>query len=123
MTGKCLFVILCIFTGCVTSVQVPREQEVYHEQPATSLEDFLEMEIRRNNPGVRVHRSPSGIKLRIRGSLHEPLYVVDGIPHSSFPLGLHPKEIEKIEVITELARLSRYGMRGANGVVSISTKR
>ena len=123
MMARLFTVLIFLLAGCATSEPVQSTKDTHLDYLSTSLEDLLEREIRRHNPGVRLYRGASGIQLRIRGSLYEPLYIVDGVPLATSPgRGLNPMEIEKIEVITELARLSYYGMRGANGVVKITTK-
>ena len=84
-------------------------------------------------PGVTVARTGSGgLQIRIRGGSNsfigsnEPLYILDGTP---LPGGtgeiawLNPYDIEKIEVLKNAADLSLYGVRGANGVIRITTKR
>jgi TonB-dependent SusC/RagA subfamily outer membrane receptor len=83
-------------------------------------------------PGVVVTRAPDGgIAIRIRGttSIHgstEPLYVIDGLPIRPGPggslQGINPYDIESIEVLKDPASTTMYGMRGANGVVVITTK-
>jgi TonB-dependent SusC/RagA subfamily outer membrane receptor len=54
-----------------------------------------------------------------------PLYVVDGVIISDpdFMSTLDPDQIEKVEVIKGTVAETRYGERGANGVVLITTKR
>ncbi len=84
-------------------------------------------------PGVVVTRTPDGgIAVRIRGttSIHgsnEPLYVIDGLPIRAGPggslVGINPYDIESIEVLRDPASMTMYGVRGANGVVVITTKR
>lgn len=84
-------------------------------------------------PGVRVTRAPDGgLAVRIRGttSVHgsnEPLYVIDGVPIMPGPggslHGINPYDIESIEVLTDPASTAMYGVRGANGVIVITTKR
>ncbi len=84
-------------------------------------------------PGVVVTRTPDGgIAVRIRGttSIHgsnEPLYVIDGLPIRAGPggslVGINPYDIESIEVLRDAASTTMYGVRGANGVVVITTKR
>ena len=73
-----------------------------------------------------------GLEIRIRGgstsfmSGEEPLYIVDG---TSLPQGsggivfLNPYDIEKIEVLKNPADVALYGVRGANGVIRITTTR
>jgi TonB-dependent SusC/RagA subfamily outer membrane receptor len=83
-------------------------------------------------PGVRVTAVPGqGIAVRIRGATsvngsNEPLYVVDGFPlatSSDGLLALNPSDIARIEVLKDPGSTAEYGMRGANGVVLITTKR
>ncbi|MGH2829576.1 MAG: TonB-dependent receptor plug domain-containing protein [Actinomycetota bacterium] len=84
-------------------------------------------------PGVRVVRTPGGgFSIRIRGVSTllgdtEPLYVVDGIPVNVEPGRgldwLNPADIARIDVLKDAAETSMYGVRGANGVILITTKR
>jgi TonB-dependent SusC/RagA subfamily outer membrane receptor len=83
--------------------------------------------------GVQVVRLPGGgFSLRIRGAGsftggNEPLYVVDGVALPPAPggalIGVDPRDIERIEVLKDAAATSSYGVRGANGVILIRTKR
>ncbi len=83
--------------------------------------------------GVTVTRTADGgIAVRIRGttSLYgskEPLYVLDGIeiqpgPNGSLS-GIAPETIQSIEVLKDAVSTAMYGVRGANGVIIIKTKR
>ena len=83
-------------------------------------------------PGVAVTESPGGgISVRIRGvssfySSNEPLYVVDGTPTQPGPggtLALNVYDIASIQVLKDPSETGLYGMRGANGVIVIKTKR
>ncbi len=97
--------------------------------PGKSIEELLMSRF----AGVRVTRTPEGgIAVRIRGttSIHgsnEPLYVIDGLPIRPGPggslAGINPYDIESIEVLKDAASTTMYGVRGANGVVVITTKR
>jgi TonB-dependent SusC/RagA subfamily outer membrane receptor len=83
--------------------------------------------------GVIVEQTADGgIAVRIRGpgsfyGSNEPLYVLNGAPISPGPngvlTGLNPHDIESIEVLKNPADTAIYGMRGANGVIVIKTKR
>jgi TonB-dependent SusC/RagA subfamily outer membrane receptor len=83
--------------------------------------------------GVRILRLPGGaIAVRIRGASsvqgsNEPLYVVDGMPIEPGPggalTGINPADIVKIEVLKDIGSISFYGVRAANGVVLITTRR
>ena len=83
-------------------------------------------------PGVEVWRVPEGLSVRIRGATSvmgstEPLYVIDGMTIDPGPggalVGLNPADIEKIEVLKDAGSTAMYGVRGANGVILIRTKR
>lgn len=117
-----------LVAGCVTTAHTPgtpttRLQQGLPDYPVEHVEELLEP-----YPGVRVLRAPGGFRIRIRGSLREPLYIVDGLPLASHPgdqaiVGLNPYDIAKIEVLTDPADLTFYGgSRGADGVVLITTK-
>ena len=98
-------------------------------QPGRPIEEVLMGRF----PGVTVMRTPDGgVAVRIRGttSIHgsnEPLYVIDGVAIEPGPggslTGINPHDIASIEVLKDPAETSEYGLRGANGVILIKTKR
>jgi TonB-linked SusC/RagA family outer membrane protein len=76
----------------------------------------------------------------IRSDANAPLYIIDGVPYASNPIGysqtstpfpsltsplnsVDPASIESIEVLKDADATSIYGSRGANGVVLITTKK
>jgi TonB-linked SusC/RagA family outer membrane protein len=72
-----------------------------------------------------------GTSIRVRGITsagdNSPLYVVDGFP---LPSGddttlntISPNDIESIDVLKDASSTAIYGLRAANGVVIITTKR
>jgi TonB-dependent SusC/RagA subfamily outer membrane receptor len=94
-----------------------------------SLEDLFAGKF----PGVSVSRADNGgLHIRIRGGSNsfmgsdEPLFVVDGSPLPAGTGGIvhiAPSDIDRIEVLKNPADVAMYGVRGGNGVVSITTKR
>ena len=84
-------------------------------------------------PGVIVTRtSDGGISVRIHGvgsfmASNEPLYVIDDVPMEAAPggalKGINPHDIASIQVLKDPAETAMYGVRGANGVIVIRTKR
>jgi TonB-dependent SusC/RagA subfamily outer membrane receptor len=84
-------------------------------------------------PGVTVSSAGGGgLQIRIRGGANsfrggeEPLYVVDDTPLPAGTGGivlLNPYDIQKIEVLKDAPDTALYGIRGANGVIRITTKR
>ncbi|MDQ4079288.1 MAG: TonB-dependent receptor plug domain-containing protein [Gemmatimonadota bacterium] len=83
-------------------------------------------------PGVDVQRTASGgflVRVRgvstLRGTEH-PLYVIDGTPVHVDPARgldwLNPGDIARITVLRNPSETSLYGVRGANGVIVITTR-
>lgn len=95
----------------------------------TRVEEMIDNRI----AGVQVTRRPNGeYSIRIRGTTsftgsNEPLVVIDGVPTgqettSAALAGLDPYEVERIDVLKD-AGAAMYGVRGAAGVILITTKR
>jgi TonB-dependent SusC/RagA subfamily outer membrane receptor len=80
--------------------------------------------------GVRVSNdnSPGGApRINIRGissvfSGNNPLYIVDDVPMNNINL-LNPEDIASVEILKDASATALYGVRGANGVVLIKTKK
>lgn len=53
----------------------------------------------------------------------KPLIVVDGFPLESSELNLNPNDIAQVTVLKDAASASIWGIRAANGVIVITTKR
>ena len=64
--------------------------------------------------------------IRIRGTASigqvHPLYVVDGIFNDNIDY-LNPNDIESIEVLKDPSSLAIFGVKGATGVIAITTKK
>ncbi|MGZ3837389.1 MAG: SusC/RagA family TonB-linked outer membrane protein [Flavisolibacter sp.] len=64
--------------------------------------------------------------IRIRGTVSigqvHPLYVVDGIFEDNIDY-INPNDIESIEVLKDPSSLAIFGVRGATGVIAITTKK
>ncbi|MFD2943281.1 SusC/RagA family TonB-linked outer membrane protein [Flavobacterium notoginsengisoli] len=115
-------------------------------QPVTNVLATMQGRI----AGVSITQSsgvPGGgfdIKIRgqnsLRATANAPLYIIDGVPYSSDPIGstatstifqsstsplnsINTDTIESIEVLKDADATSIYGSRGANGVVLITTKK
>ena len=92
-----------------------------------NLTDYL-----RTLTGVVVSGDGPNATIRIRGiqSVNlstEPLFVIDGVPVSgglaSAYSAVNVADIARIEVLAKASETSIYGVRGANGVIVIQTKR
>ena len=109
-------------TGTVTSAQI-------NQSPGESIEQ----QIMKRSPGVWVGKTSGGsLAVRIRGGSSlmgnsAPLYILDGSPFQPGPegalTGLNPNDIDTIKVLKDPADLTMYGVRGANGVIVIKTKK
>ena len=109
-------------TGAVTAVG----GDALMKSPVPNVANALQG----NLPGVSAVQ-PSGmpgadepvIRIRGVGSLNsaEPLVLVDGVerPFSQ----LDPNEIESISVLKDASATAVFGVRGANGVILVTTKR
>lgn len=80
--------------------------------------------------GVSVTGGPNGYSIRIRGlnSFYagtEPLVVLDGtpLPDVSALMTVNPNDVSSVEVLKDAGSAAIYGVRGANGVIIINTKK
>ena len=100
------------------------ERAEMNTQSVTRIEELFEGRI----AGVVVHRSAGRVWIEVRGpssftGSNEALIVVDGV--QTMPdelLALTPDDVQRIEVLKGAAA-AVYGVRGANGVVLITTRR
>jgi TonB-linked SusC/RagA family outer membrane protein len=108
--------------GSIGSVSA---KQIKERQP-TSLADALEGQI----AGVQAVTdggdplSQGTIQIRGMSSLNSgngPLFVIDGILNDDASF-LNPQDIASIEVLRDAASAAIYGVRGANGVILITTK-
>ncbi|MFN8336457.1 MAG: TonB-dependent receptor [Cyclobacteriaceae bacterium] len=108
-----------------SAIAVVGEKEL-KDRPLVSAVEGLQGKV----AGVQITQ-PSGkpggeIVVRVRGATSvsassEPLYVVDGIPMTDIR-GLNPQDIASFSILKDAASAAIYGLRGANGVVLITTK-
>lgn len=80
--------------------------------------------IRGRIPGVSVSQGPSGMTVNIRGSFSiygdtKPLFLVDGVECESLDF-VNVHDVDYIEVLKDA---NNYGVKGANGVIIVKTRR
>ena len=113
-------------TSAVVSISA---EELNQMAPTTSIDNMLQGKA----AGVQVTaangKPGQGAFVRIRGTGSlvaggsSPLYIVDGAPIREQDLASIPNEdIENITILKDAAMTARYGSRGSNGVVVITTK-
>ncbi|HEY9000695.1 MAG TPA: TonB-dependent receptor [Mucilaginibacter sp.] len=113
-------------TGAISSVSAA----TIAKSPVTTLDQALQGRA----AGVQVTNndaSPGGnvsVLIRGTGSLAQngngPLYVIDGYPVESGGINnINPNDIASIDVLKDASATAIYGIRAANGVVIITTKK
>jgi TonB-linked SusC/RagA family outer membrane protein len=108
-------------TGSITKVSGKEVQDKPNTNPISSLQGKV--------AGLSVVNSGTPGKepdIRIRGTVSigqvHPLYVVDGIFNDNIDY-INPNDIESIEVLKDPSSLAIFGVKGATGVIAITTKR
>jgi TonB-dependent SusC/RagA subfamily outer membrane receptor len=114
-------------TGVAQSPHNAITADRWRDLPAARLEELIAGRV----AGVYVVRTATGLSLRILGpntvlGEMEPLVVLDGHPlqQGTQQLALiNPADVARIEVLKDAGATSFYGVRGANGVILVTTKR
>lgn len=147
-TFACVVTLVGVVSGCGASRGSPRagdtddanatrtrtasDNHVARDRSNDSYARIEEM-IESRAPGVRVlHYQDGTIRLQIRGVTSptghtDPLVVIDGTPTTELRPGnalasLNPSDVVGIDVLKDAASTAFYGMRGANGVIVITTR-
>jgi TonB-linked SusC/RagA family outer membrane protein len=111
-------------TGAVSSIN----NEQIRSVPTANLTQALQGRIAGIEATPGSFRPGSGSRIRIRGNrsfaaTNDPLYVVDGIPVTYTIDDINPLDIESVDVLKDASSTAIYGVRGANGVIQITTKK
>jgi TonB-linked SusC/RagA family outer membrane protein len=108
-------------TGSITSIKGTDLEKITSTNPIAALQGKV--------PGLTVVNSGTpgaSPTVRIRGlsstNNANPLYVVDGLLQDNIDF-LNPNDIESIDLLRDASSTAIYGLRGANGVIAITTKR
>ena len=108
-------------TGSIASVKASDFADRPSTNPLSSLQGKVS--------GVQVvntGRAGQDPEIRIRGTNsingYAPLYVVDGLFSDNINY-LNPSDIESMEILKDPSSLAIFGVRGANGVIIVNTKR
>ncbi len=108
-------------TGTITNIK----GEEIANKPATNPLASLQGRV----AGVQIvnsGRAGEDPEIRIRGTNsingYKPLYIVDGLFNDNINF-LNPEDIESMEILKDPSSLAIFGVRGANGVIIITTKK
>ena len=112
-------------TGAISSVSAAQIEKV----PVSTLDQALQGRA----AGVQIvnnDASPGGnvsVLIRGIGSIapggNAPLYVIDGYPTTGGINNINPNDIATIDVLKDASATAIYGIRAANGVIIITTKK
>ena len=109
-------------TGAVSTVNESDLRAV----PAASASAKLQGRV----AGVTVtnDNTPGGESIvRVRGigsvNNNDPLYIIDGVPTTGGLSKMNPNDIESMTVLKDASSSAIYGVRAANGVILVTTKR
>lgn len=108
-------------TGSITNIKGAEIANKPSTNPLFSLQGKV--------AGVQIINSGqagSDPEIRVRGTNsingYKPLYIVDGLFNDNINF-LNPEDIESMEVLKDPSSLAIFGVRGANGVIIITTKK
>lgn len=124
-----LMVVAGLVTSCASSTSSTTQNRTDPTEMSTTyreLADYL-----RRVPGLSVTKRGESYSVLVRGMSsisysNEPLYVVDRTQIGSYEQAaaiVDPNDIERVEVLKDVASTSSYGFRGSNGVIIIHTKK
>lgn len=107
-------------TGAISNIKTDNIESI----PVANLSNALAGRA----PGAKITGSSGMVgansSIRIRGSLGEPLYVIDGVISNkrSFD-ALSASEVDQISFLKDAATASVYGSTAGNGVILVTTRR
>ncbi|GEP98027.1 SusC/RagA family TonB-linked outer membrane protein [Chitinophaga cymbidii] len=111
-------------TGSVASIQTKELKQSAVSNLSSALVGRL--------PGLMARQSSgepgaNGSSIWLRGQStysggNGPLIMIDGVPRDGFEF-IDPNEVESITILKDASSTAVYGVRGANGVVLVTTKR
>lgn len=108
-------------TGSITKVAGKEVSDKPNTNPIASLQGKVSgvSIVNAGQPG----QEPD---IRIRGTVSrfqtKPLYIVDGLFNDNINF-LNPSDIESMEILKDPSSLAIFGVRGANGVIIVTTKK
>ena len=126
--------VLMVLAGCAGTRQEPAGELAGTADDSAKKIESADKIFQTTVPGLSVTRTSDGriaVQL-IQGptsfySSNTPLYLIDEVPIQPGPggvlVGVNPHDIESIKVLKDPADTALYGVRGANGVILITTKK
>ncbi|HZG25408.1 MAG TPA: TonB-dependent receptor plug domain-containing protein, partial [Chitinophagaceae bacterium] len=111
-------------TGAIATLGADKIRQV----PVTNVSQALQGRVPGVDANMSSFRPGSGATIRVRGNrslgaTNNPLFVVDGVPQSYSIDDINPLDIESMDILKDASATAIYGVRGANGVIQITTKK
>lgn len=111
-------------TGAITSINGDNLRYI----PTTNISTALQGKVAGIIVTPGTFKPGGGADIRVRGNRslsanNTPLYVVDGVPVSYTIDDINPNDVESVDVLKDASSTAIYGVRGANGVIQITTKK
>lgn len=107
-------------TGSITSIKGEEVADKPNSNPLASLQGKVAglQIVNSGRPGAE-----PDIRIRGTNSINgaKPLYVIDGILNDNMNF-VNPADIESMEILKDPSSLAIFGVRGANGVIVVTTK-
>lgn len=109
-------------TGAISNIKA----DEIMKQPATSAMQSIQGKVA--GATIIANEAPgSSPTVLIRGmgtalGGRNPLYIVDGMPADNIN-NIHPNDIQSMDILKDASSASIYGLRAANGVVIVTTKK
>jgi TonB-dependent SusC/RagA subfamily outer membrane receptor len=107
---------------------VKNPSELTEEQLRQTNTSSLAQKMQGQVAGVQIGNDNSpggGTMVRIHGigsiNANGPLYIVDGVPLQGNINTINPNDVASVQVLKDPSQTALYGVRGANGVILIST--
>ncbi len=116
----------------VASSNTSRSEQKVGEVNTDNLQNLTLADYLRRIPGINVTGSGSNVSVSIRGNTsvagsNDPLYVIDRNPvgnsYDQVASMIDPNDIKSVSVLKDAASTQPYGLRGANGVIVIKSKK
>lgn len=108
-------------TGSITKISGKEVAFRPNPNPVASLQGLVAgvSIVNSGTPGAQ-----PDIRIRGTNSINgaRPLYVIDGILNDNLDF-INPNDIESIEILKDPSSLAIFGVKGANGVIAVTTKR
>lgn len=109
-------------TGAISSIKT----DEITKQPATTAMQSIQGKvagatiIASEAPGATPTVLIRGMGTALGG--RNPLYIVDGMPATDID-NIHPNDIQSVDILKDASSASIYGLRAANGVIIVTTKK